>query len=153
MAVILDFKLDQDGLADDRRYGVTSMDPGIIETTYFMWPVRFCVDDRDLLNTPLGAWLPQPVVGLATHLCESLRTLRSERTATCSIAEAGSLYFQRHGERVHMRCSFNAAEAEVALDELDLAIRRFRHRIGETLRTRVPELTTHPSWNRWFPIP
>ncbi len=151
MAVILEFQLDESALVEDRRHDPAVADPAVIETTYFTMPVRFSVDNKEMLNTPRSAWLPQPLLGLAMHLSQALRNLRSTGVATCSVAGAGTLRFQRHGERVRLACDFNRVEAEVAIDELDGAVRLFYQRVEDAFRKFVPELATHPSWSTWFP--
>lgn len=76
MAVMLDFQVDERVLAEDRGHAPAAADPAVIETTYFTMPVRFSIDDRELFQRPSGAWLPQPVLGFATHLARSLDALR-----------------------------------------------------------------------------
>jgi hypothetical protein len=149
--VILDFQVDEKVLAEDRQQDPTVADPAVIETTYFVMPVRFAVDARELLQTPSSAWLPQPVLGFATHLALSVGALRSTGTASCSVAGAGTLRFQQRGERVHLICSFNKIEVETPTTDLVVAVAHFRRRVEEVLRTRVPELATHSSWPSWFP--
>ena len=149
--VTLDFQVDESVLSDDRRYNPAVADPAVIETTYFTMPVRFSVDDIEVLQTPSGSWLPQPVLGFATHLDQSLDNLRSTGSASCSVDGAGTLSFQRRGEQVQLTCSFNRIEVEVSIDDLDSAFKDFRERVAAVLRTRVPELTRHPSWSTWFP--
>jgi len=151
MAVILEFRVDESVLAEDRRHDPAGTDPAVVETTYFTMPVRFCVDHVELLKTRSGAWLTQPLLGLATHLSLALSNLRSTGVATCSVAGAGTLRLQRHGERVRLACDFNRLEAEVAIDELDGAVRLFCRHVKDALREFVPEITTHPSWSTWFP--
>lgn len=151
MAVTLSFQVDESVLSDDRRYNPAVADPAVIETSYFTMPVRFSVDGTELLETPSGFWLPQPVLGFATHLDRSLDALRSTGSARCSVAGAGTLSFQRRGEQVQLTCSFNRVEVEVSIDDLDRAFKDFRERVEAVLRTRVPELITHPSWPTWFP--
>jgi hypothetical protein len=151
MAVTLDFQVDETVLSDDRQYNPAVADPAVIETTYFTMPVRFSVDDAELLETPGSFWLPQPVLGFATHLGQSLDTLRSTGAARCSVADAGTLNFQRRGEQVRITCSFNGVEVEVSIDDLARVFEDFRERVEAVLRTRVPELATHPSWSTWFP--
>jgi hypothetical protein len=151
MAVILEFRVDESALAEDRRHDPAGADPAVVETTYFTMPVRFCVDHVDLLKTPSGVWLPQPLLGFATHLSLALHNLRSTGVAICSVADAGALHFQAHGERVRLVCDFNRAETEVAIDELDGAVRLFCQHVRDALRELVPELATHPSWSAWFP--
>lgn len=151
MAVTLDLQVDEAVLSDDRQYNPAVADPAVIETTYFTMPVRFSVDDAELLETPGGFWLPQPVLGFATHLVQSLDALHSTGSARCSVAGAGTLRFQRRGEQVQLTCSFNRVEVEVSIDDLDKAFKHFREKVEAVLRTRIPELTTHPSWSTWFP--
>lgn len=151
MAVIIDFQVDEAVLSADRQYNPAVADPAVIETTYFTMPCRFSVDKTELLETPSGLWLPQPVLGFATHLCRSLNALHSIGFARCSVAGAGTLSFQRRGEQVQLTCSFNRVEVEVSIDALDRAFKDFSERVEAVLRARVPELTTHPSWSTWFP--
>jgi len=151
MAVTLDFQLDEHVLAEDRRSDPAAADPAVIETTYFTMPVRFSIDERELLQASSAVWLPQPLIGLAAHLLLSLDVLRSAGSATCSVAGAGTLRLDRRGERVHLSCSFNGVEAETSFAELEGAVKRFHERVKETLHVLVPELTRHPSWPSWFP--
>ena len=151
MTVTLDFQVDESVLSDDRRHNPAGADPAVIETTYFMMPGRFSVGDTEILQTPSGPWLPQPVLGFATHLEQSLDALRSSGFVSCSVAGAGTLTFRRRGEQVQLTCSFNRIETEVSIDDLAGAFKDFRERVGAVLQTRVPEITRHPSWSRWFP--
>jgi hypothetical protein len=149
--VILDFQVDENVLTEDRQYNPTIVDPGVIEATYYMMPVRFRIDGKELLQTPTTAWLPQPLLGFATHLVYALRTLHSTGAAIYSVADGGTLRFLRRGMGVQLTCDFNRVEAEVSLDELDAAIQHFHRRVEDWLRTHVPELVTHSSWPTWFP--
>jgi len=150
MAVILDFQIDEKVLAEDRQQSPAAADPAVIETTYFTMPVRFSVDGRELFQTQSSACLPQPVLGLATHLVLALDALRSTGVAKCSVA-GGTLHLRQRGERVQLTCSFNRVESGVPIDELEAAIKSFRRRVEDSLRLLVPEITTHPSWPMWFP--
>jgi hypothetical protein len=149
--MMLDFRLDEDVLDEDRRSHPSAADPAVIETTYFMMPVRFSVGETDLLKSSNDVWLRQPLLGFATHMSLALSLLRSTGVATCSVAGAGTLRLQQRGERVRLSCSFNGAEAEASFDGLDAAIKDFRGRVEASLREHVPELTRHPSWPTWFP--
>src|SRR5262245_20776714 len=102
--VILDFAIEEYELVQDRQYSPLTADPGVIETTYFMMPVRFCIDGTELLETPTSAWVAQPLLGVATHLVYALRTLRSTGAAIYSVADGGTLRFLRRGQRVQVTC-------------------------------------------------
>jgi len=103
MAVTLDFQLDADALAEDRQSDLSAVDPAVLETTYFMVPVRFSVDETELLATSSGVWLEQPLLGLATHMSLSMGILRSTGEATCSVAGAGTLRLQQRGDQYPYR--------------------------------------------------
>lgn len=151
MAVTLDFRVDEEAVAEDRRHDPARADPAVLQTTYFRFPVRFAVDDVELFGTPRGPWLPQPLLGFAVGLAGSLDDVRSRGSATCTIDDAGTLRLDLRGERVHMTSSFNRVEAETGINELDAAVKIFRQRVADALRRLVPEVTTHPSWSTWFP--
>ena len=151
MAVILDFRLDEDVLAEDRRSHPSAAHPAVLGTTYFRMPVRFSVDETELLDTSHDVWLQQPLLGFATHMSLALDLPHSTGAATCLVAGAGTLRLQQRGERVRLSCSFNRAVAEASIGELIAAIKGFRERVEVSLRTLVPELTWHPSWPAWFP--
>jgi hypothetical protein len=149
--MIIEFKVDENVLAEDRRHNPAATDPGVLEVTYFTMPVRLCVDSKELLQTPNSAWVAQPLLGFATHLAYSLSTLHSTGIAICSVAEWGTLSFQQRGECIRVRCDFNRVEADVPIDELDRTIQDFRKRVGDWFRLRAPELMAHSSWATWFP--
>ncbi|HEY8207309.1 MAG TPA: hypothetical protein VIG99_07500 [Myxococcaceae bacterium] len=151
MAVILDFRLDEDVLAENRRGHPSAADPAVLGTTWFVMPIRFSVDETDLLDTSNNVWLQQPLLGFATHMSLALNLPHSTGAATCLVTGAGTLRLQQRGERVRLSCSFNGARAEASIGELTAAIKGFLKRVEASLRTLVPDLTGHPSWPTWFP--
>lgn len=152
MAVTLDFQIDENVLAEDRQHDPAAADPAIIETTYFVMPVRFSTDGKEVLQTQRSEWLPQPVIGFTTHLALAVCELGSTGVATCFVDDGGTLRFERRGTRVHLTCSFNGVAAEIPIQELEGAVTHFRARVRDSFRALIPELTTHPSWSTWFPV-
>ena len=150
MAVSLEFHMDQRVFAEDRTHDPAGTDPAVVETTYFMVPVRMSIHGAELLRTQTTAWVPEPILGLATHLVLVLEALRTRGAATCSVG-GGTLHFHLYQGVVRLVCSYNKVEADVSLDELQVAFENFRSRVRDSLSQLVPELTAHPWWPEWFP--
>jgi len=150
VAISLDFQIDQDVLEDDRA-SAAAADPAVVETTYFVVPVRFAVDGRDVLRMPDGTWLRQPMVGFSTELASSVEELRVRGSSECTAADAGTLRLRLLDGTVRIECSLTGLVLEAPITELEEAIWTFREKVKTVLLAFAPEITRHPSWAKWFP--
>ncbi len=152
--IILDFQVDEEGLAEDLGASPETANAAALEQTYFVMPVRFTVGNTDLLAFP-GAyetWRPQPIIGFATHVLGAVLGVKPGEPACCHIADGGRLDFERFDWTIRVSSTLLRGRGEsVPATELISAARVFRDRVRDFLLQRVPAMKEHPWWNKWFP--
>lgn len=87
--IILDFRVDDEGLAEDVGTGAEIANAAAIEETYFVMPVRFAIGNTELLAFPgvHATWRPQPIVGFATHLAAAVLSAERGKPACLHTAD------------------------------------------------------------------
>lgn len=154
--ITLEFTLDEKVLREDLESSPESAEPGVLETTYFVMPVRFAIDDGDMLAFP-GAyadWRPLPLLGFATHLHNALRSIEDDGSRQITLAEGGQILLRRDGDEVRISSSIlDRKDVSVRYDELLAASGRFLAEVRDLLLKRIPSMQEHPNWSEWFPTP
>jgi len=172
--ITVDFQLNVANLEEDIRHSPESADQSALEETYFVMPVRLCVDGVDLLerssvarrNVLIGTseqsihriqapneascWLPLPVLGFASGASQALERIRQDRGQKLYLAGVGYLVFSRQVSRVSIESSINGKECSTDMTEALSAIRTFSYKVQQMLVTRIPAMQKHPSWGQWF---
>lgn len=172
--ISVDFQLDEACLADDLQHSPETASSAALEETYFVMPVRFCVNGVELFEQPgekrrsmivvgaesgpqrvelpndKGYWLPLPVLGFATHMLQALDQAKQEGMRKLYLAGGGYLVLSRHGELLSIKTSINENCASMEFSEALKAFRAFHEKVRQFLAWRVPKLQQHGSWKQWF---
>jgi hypothetical protein len=169
--IVIDFIADDSVIERDLAEGGS---PDAIEEaawfeTWFEVPVRFAVDNIDLLEGPrvgpeeaiVGAgWttVPRlddprytrlPIVGFAVDLSRMLAALEAGSEDRW---RPGALRFRRERVgKVRVTSVRLGREVIVTEEELHDAAAMFIERVKEFLSRRASGIDRHPRWNEWFP--
>jgi hypothetical protein len=170
----VDFRLDEASLAEDLQHAPESADRGALEETYFVMPVRLCVNGVELLEHPgrakrnvfIGAgeqgvqriqlpneassWLPLPLLGFAKDVLQALNETKPGKERKLYLAGGGELVFVRQGEQLSVASSITGKSASTQFAEVLNAFRTFSEKVRQLLVGRVPGIQQHPSWRQWF---
>ena len=152
--IVLDFQVDEDGLAEDLAASPETATAAALEETYFVMPVRFAVGSAELLAFPgaYDTWRPQPILGFATHLFAAVMSVTSGGRASCHTTDGGRLVFEP-SDSITRISSTLLPDSKVSVPTIELigAARALRDRVEELLLQRVPTMKEHPWWSKWFP--
>jgi len=170
----IDFQLDEAILAEDLQHSPEGASPAALEETYFVMPVRFCINGVELLEQPgrekrnvfiagheqsaqrielpsdEGCWLPLPLVGFATRGLQALTQAKPGSGQRLYLAGGGYLVLTRHGEQLSVESSINGKTSSTQFAEVLNAFRVFVEKVRQLLVSRVPAIQQHPSWKQWF---
>lgn len=170
----VDFRLDEASLAEDLQHSPESANPAALEETYFVMPVRLCVNGIELLeqsghakrNVFIGAdehglrqtqrpneascYLPLPLLGFATQALQALNQMKPGCVQKLYLAGGGDLLLARHGEQLSIESSISGKSSSTEFAEALSAFRAFSEKIRQLLVSRVPAIQQHPSWRQWF---
>jgi hypothetical protein len=149
--ITLDFRIDEQEFANDLASDPSGANAGVLEETYFVCPVRFCVDGCELLSLSADGtpWRDLPLLGMAWGIRE-VSGLLSGRDFRLYLAGGGHLDFQCEDEVVRIINSLSGTEARAPRSELQESATEFVQRLRDTFRTRAPELQHHGGWSTWF---
>lgn len=170
----VDFRLDEASLAEDLQHSPESANPAALEETYFVMPVRLCVNQVELLELPgrekrtvfiaqseqgaeriqlpneASCWLPLPLLGFATQALQAVNETKPGREQKLNLAGSGHLVFARQNEQISVESSINGRSSSVQLAEALNAFRGFSDKVRQLLVSRVPAIQQHPAWRQWF---
>jgi hypothetical protein len=170
----VDFRLDEASLAEDLQHSPESANPAALEETYFVMPVRLCVNGVELLEQPhrakrnvfvgaaeqgvqrierpneASAWLPLPLLGFTTHALQVLNELKPGGENKLNLAGGGHLMLARENDQITVESSLNGKRSSTQLAEAVNAFQSFSEKVRQLLVNRVPEIQQHPAWKQWF---
>ena len=156
--VLLEFRLSEEILREDRRFNPGMADTGALSETYFCMPVRMKIGCAELLEMPVRSqgkepsyWLPLPLLDVATTGLEAVKEAKQKERAVYSLPGSGSrLYFEVNGNEVSVYSQVNGRSARANYDKLLQAFNKFVLKVREVLKHEVPELMNHPYWGKWL---
>jgi hypothetical protein len=91
--ITIEFKITEDSLSEDMLSDPSHTDVAILEETYFIMPVRACVNGVDML-APTG-WAPMPLLGFARRLYEAAQRIAQVPGTRCYVPGGGDLQLRR----------------------------------------------------------
>jgi hypothetical protein len=145
----LEFRLDELSLREDIECEPGSADSAVLETTYFMMPVRFSIEDTELLGLGDDPWSELPLIGFATLLRETADLADGQTRRLCFAA--GDLSVERKKAKVRVSSILRKTGAELDVAEFAVATAQFLVRTRDFLVEHVPALRNHSEWGAWFP--
>ncbi len=155
----LQFQFDGQSLTQDLGYAPERANPAVLEETYFIMPVRFCIDDIELFEQSRphpderNSWLPLPVLGFATHALQALREIEPNSAKQVSLAGCGTLSLRRQDDRLSVTSSINGKTATATFAEIRDAFDNLCDEVRQMLVKHVPALQKHSFWPQWFGTP
>jgi hypothetical protein len=171
----LDFIIDENILKEDKSTDIINTDAGILEQTYFVFPVRFIANGIEMFEEShktnilvgsldelgnlvsenkqtISCWLPIPMLNIGIiGLDQVKRICNGEvKTTLYTIPEIGeSLKFTFLGETIEIYSSINGYISQVNRTELLEHFVKFSNDIRDALFQKVPELVNHPAVVGW----
>jgi len=150
----LEFELDEKVLLEDLEESPKEADTAALVVTYFLMPVRFIIDDKDVFyykNERSNPGIEVPLMNLAINGLSHIKSLEDEDESFYLIPEAyGDLFFKRiENNKIEIIFSKFDEKFIVDYDELLCAFEDFSERVKVFLRERVPELVDHSYWGKW----
>ncbi len=123
--------------------------------TYFVAPVRLCVDGQELLAWPelYRDWRPLPVLGLASGLRDLVLALEHGQVGCVFLADGGELKISRDRERLVFSSTLLPVRASASRDEVIPAVLAFSHEACVFAQLVAPTVALHPEWSGWCPGP
>jgi hypothetical protein len=171
----VDFRLDEAGLVQDLKQSPETANPAALEESYFVMPLRLCVNRVELfeqlnrakrrlftgetgrsvqqvqLADEASCWLPLPLLGFATGALRALNETKLGKERKLHLAGGGELVFVRQGEQLSVASSISGKSASAQFAEALNAFLTFSEKVRQLLVSRVPAIQQHPSWRQWFP--
>lgn len=153
-AVDLDFRLEGPDLVESasryRKLGPGELGDGPLTVSWFCYPTWLRVGNTDVLA--VGETLRNvAILGLAMDLPSALHGLRTDSETECAVFGVNArLVMRRFDSQVRLRVVESGIEAVANFDELQLATRRFAHRVATTLREALPEAFRSDTASRWL---
>jgi hypothetical protein len=171
--IILDFKIMEQSLPEDLVIGLRE---GALLETYLVLPVKFSVDEVDMLETrlphlnifqtdPSGnveivavndeqqlytSWMEVPLLSLAIECYEKVREACDGGKSRYDIPGGGYLYFEPRGSKVSIHSTINGKTVETDCSKLMDAFAAFSVRVRHLAEDLFPELKMDATWNDWF---
>jgi hypothetical protein len=171
---IVDFQLDEASLAEDLLHSPEKANPAALEETYFVMPVRLCVNgvemferhsrtkrnvfvstaDEGVLQVQLpreaSCWLPLPLLGFATDALRVLNELKPYKDQKLNLAGGGHLVLSCESDQITVESSINGNHSSTHSAEALNAFRIFSDKVQQLLISRAPTIQQNTSWRRWF---
>jgi hypothetical protein len=150
---ITEFKLDDASLREDILHSPERANPAALEETYFVMPVRFRINDAELLQLPKkeSPWLPLPLLGFAANAVQVTKELLVNKEKKLYLPGGGHLMFARHDDQLSITSSINNRTALTQLSDVRGSLHDFADRVRQLLLQRIPRIKQHGSWDQWFP--
>jgi hypothetical protein len=172
--IILDFKTNEQSLQEDVAIGLG--DKSALLVTYLELPVRFSVDDVDLLETllpqasifqvdPSGnveivainqeqhlftPWAELPLLDFAITCYRKVREACKGTNSIYEIPNGGYLHFEVLGDKVSIYSTVNKKTVETDCSRLIEAFTTFSARARALAEHLFPELKMDITWNDWL---
>lgn len=162
--VVIELRRDEEQLNELRRDDLGLVSTAVIANSYLRLPVRFSVDDVDVLVQPKlddvvwlaprdgsppietrlnsdadGSWRAIPVLAFSAALDSGLARLSRSGKATVTVPEGGVLRFERYGATVRLTGE-TGMTFEIPVTGLEAAIQRFRESLARLIKDVAPDL-------------
>jgi hypothetical protein len=149
--ITLEFRVDEQEFLTDLASDPADADAGVLEETYFVSPVRFSIDGRELLAVSAEGdpWRDLPLLGMAWGIRQML-TLPPDKDFRLHLAGGGHLSFRRSDESIRVINSLTGTEACASTNELKHSATEFLRRVREIFEASAPQLKSHRGWSTWF---
>ena len=148
--ITLEFKIDEAEWQSDVAASPTTANPAALEQTYFVMPVRFTVQGKELLGIPgVGPWQRLPMLGLAWGFGRVAHLSTGDKV-NLSLAGGGNLEFRAGADAVTVTSSLRHESVEVDAEELRHSAGNFVESVRREFRKRLPSMSSHPAWSTWF---
>jgi len=149
------FKIDKEALKDSLEDPLSEVDPVSLYLTYFIMPMRFNVDGKDVFSisgSNIGPWFDIALLNLAASCFERIRLLPIKKNVTHILPETwGNLRFSWLGDnKVLIDLDKNDEKFIVDYDELLSAFEKFSKKVKDFLCDCAPEIKEHTIWGPWI---
>ena len=142
--------------------------------TYFVMPVRLCVNEVELFEQPGMSrqhifitypakivqrvevpnkecqWLSLPLLGFATQALRVIREIKPGEERIINLAVGGHLVITCQGDQLFIICSISKHGANADHSEVFSEFLSFSKKVRELLLNRIPAMQQHPAWIQWL---
>ena len=142
----IDFKVDEEELAEDFEFELEGLDNCFFVLTMFMMPVKIFMEGVDMLNPP-NTWIHLPIMNIASNGLMIIKKLKISKKEKYELPEAaGDFLFDLLDEN-HVKVLFRKKDKIIVkYDELLKAFQQFADKVRKFLWERVPQMNEHPYW-------
>lgn len=152
--IIFEFKIDEDELAEDLEFDVSSQDSCLFLISIFYMPVRLNINGIEFFRfgstKPNGFWTYVPLVAMASSLLMVVKSLTEIEIKDYSMPGGGTFLFQFLQDD-NLSVKFSGGEHEVVpYYEFLNACEQFTANVRKFLNERVPQLHQHKFWGLWL---
>jgi hypothetical protein len=152
--VILDFKTNEDVLKECLEEEIENVDMICFVTTFFLMPLRLCINGLELFEIDKDGWLPGPIISLASEGLSIIKELKITRKKEYQIIEGpGDFIFTMIDEKAVYVEFFGFSgnyKMNVKYEELLEAFKKFGEKVRAFLSERAPQINNHPYWGPWL---
>lgn len=171
--VSIDFQITNSVIDEYRNADVTELDSNLLLYNGFEMPVRFAVEEVELLEWPFNwqpiwtqtddglvqvrkeieptPWLELPLLNLATVGLSAVRKLEHIRSTSYVLDETDErLRFEKEKDFAIVHSTYNERTGRTTYAELRQEFESFACRVRYDLGQQVPVLKDHPWWGEWF---
>jgi hypothetical protein len=156
--MLLEFQVDEEALAADRKIDPRTADAAALQETYFLMPTRLQVQQEELFAVPpkdqrkhASPWLELPILHVATVGLQKVKEIGKQGQSIYTLPGSGwRLRFEACGQDVLIHSEVNGRQSCVHYTELLAAFEHFASTTRAVLSHKVPELQDHPYWGKWL---
>ncbi len=152
--IIIDFKIDENELAENLDNDIPNVDYVLFVTTLFIMPVRFRINESDLFEINNDPWAEMPIINFASEGVQKIKKLLITRKEVYTLLEGvGVLQFIMEDEK-NVKIIFNDSAKSIVNNvnykELLEALQKFANKVRKFFWDRVPQINEHPYWGPWL---
>ncbi len=145
----IDFKKSESIIEQDKKTILTE-EMAVIITTYFLIPIRFRINNVDVLEFNGDPWLPVPLLNFAIFGYEEFLNIYRKPFTECWLGDTGSkLILEKKGKKIRVQTSGLPQYVWIDSEELFYVFTKFVKEVREYLISEIPELIKFEFINGW----
>ncbi len=150
----IDFKIDEEVLAEDLEGDIPNLDETFFLYSRFVMPVRMKIDDIDLFEWNNDPWCEAPIIYIASTGIDITKNLKIQKKTFWPIIEGpGNIeltMLDEHNVELDLNTGSRHVIVTAKYQELLEAFQKFANKVREFIWERVPQLNEHPYWGPWL---
>lgn len=147
--ILLTFIESKNKISEDRELFSDSSD-GIICYSFFEIPIRFSIDNIEILGTSKDPWCSIPILNFAAYGFFIIKKAINDGESVYEIPDMGDkVFFRRNGNIINVSSTFTNIIAETEICDLVNSFKDFIKNVQTIMITQVPEIRSSKFWFDW----